>query len=150
MYDAELFSPTFLDTEHKWGRLNALVIEEHEFDRPLPHPQQARKMFIDANCPSAVHMLDWVERHDERPVIRITGLRIVARLENDTPLAECTGELEIGLPSIGVSPQLWFLYLAARVRDLSIIDVVLFECICQALTMIYSDRDARSEHCTKH
>jgi hypothetical protein len=145
MEDNELFSPTLLDTEEKWGHLNALVVDEHEQGRPVVDPEHASKLFVDAGCPSAVFVFDWAARHATHACIRLTSVKVVAVLENDVPLGQCTGELEIGLPSIEVSPYLWFLYLAVRIKELSIVEIALFECICQALALMQSSREAQEE-----
>ncbi len=114
------------DTDHEWGRLTALVLEEHEKEESELARDEAVQLYIKAGCASAIFLLDWMERH---------------------PKVECVstsdhnGSLCFGLPEHGISPVLWLLYLAARIHELSEADREMFEESCSYLALTREARD---------
>ena len=107
-------------TDRDWGRLTALVLEEHGKERDELSRNEAIQRYIKVGCSNAVFLLDWMERH---------------------PNAECVctsdhnGTLSIGLPDHGISPVLWLLYLAARVDELSAAERLIFDESCSYIAL---------------
>lgn len=119
-------SEHLFDTDDKCGRLTALVLEEHGKSGDELRRDEAIQRYIQAGCPSAIFLLDWMERH---PRVECVST------------ADHNGTLSFGLPQNGISPVLWLLYLAARISELSAEDREAFEESCSYLALTREARD---------
>lgn len=119
-------SEQLLDTDTADGRLTALVLEEHAKSGDELRRDEAVQRYIQAGCPSAIFLLDWMERH---PRVECVST------------ADHNGTLSFGLPQNGISPVLWLLYLAARINELPAEDRTAFEESCSYLALTREARD---------
>ena len=136
------FAKTLFDTAYEYGVLSQLVMEEHLKDTEPDYDLEAVKhKFIEADCPNAVFVLDWAQRHFE---IEHFGFGTI--YESDisnapkSPEEPELGQLYFGNLDMGISPTTWLVYLSARIHEVPLWDRLRFDTVCGEIMLLYEDR----------
>lgn len=133
-----------LDSDDDWGLLTSLVLEEHDKEEDPVSSDEAKRRFIAAACPSAVFLLDLVERNPTKERISFTNISVKVEVDGGEQVTVIEGELDVGVPVLGVSPRLWLRYLAARVQELDHGDRFVIEQICNVYVLMQAEKEARN------
>lgn len=126
------------------GVLTTLVLEEFAApDEPCFDLEEAKRLYVRADCLNAVFVLDWAVRH---PEVEHFGFGSIyeGEFSGDPRAAEGDelGSLYFGNLEQGISPTSWLVYLSRRIHEIPLWERLRFDTVCQEVMLVYDP----SEH----